>query len=459
MPPQSIENLMDVLIASQRENFWQDVQAILKGYYPYKLHFIRDTDSLTHPQENMIPLLALVDGHGGTLQTCEWVQSVKMTYPDCPLIVLYGPQDQLDFALVKKNGANYIMHANYDREFVSDMILNLAPVDLGGTDIPVSALLPIDIKDIDTEVPINFDIFIHLPSNHKSFRVRKEGGKIEPRLLEKSTENHQRLYIKKTQAKAFFEYARTVLTMRNVPNPVPQTEKIYKAKKLIHEIISEFLDSETSNFQSGKEIFERCRQIITELDLIKEKKPEEHVADVYRFTGHPRSTYQDAISMAVFASSFASMMGFDALKIENSAVAGLLHNVGLAQMPATSIGKNFSQLSPEELTDYKIYPDRSVILIKSKKVPLPQEASSAIVQHQENVNGSGFPHGLDGSKLEPLGKVLRLAMRFLELTSLDGDQLGMTPKAAIAHIKNEAISDKPLVDLITATQVFKRLCT
>src|SRR5207253_4626978 len=131
-------------------------------------------------------------------------------------------------------------------------------------------------------------------------------------------------------------------------------------------------------------------------------------------------------------------------KIENAAVAGLLHNVGMAQMPASSIGKTFSEFNLDELKDYKVYPDRSVILIKSKKVPLPQEASNAIVQHQENINGSGFPHGLDSSKLDPLGKVLRLAMRFLELTSLNGDQLGMTPKAAIAQIKNEAIGDTPV---------------
>ncbi|MGZ3804861.1 MAG: HD-GYP domain-containing protein [Pseudobdellovibrionaceae bacterium] len=455
----AFDSTADVLIGSQRESFWRDVQLIFKGFYPYKLHFIKSTETIIHPQENITPRLTLVDGQGGTLQTCEWVQSVKMTYPDCPLIVLYGPDDQLDFALVKKNGANYIMHANYDREFISDIIMDLAPVEMQGTHIPASALLPIDMQDIAPEEAINFDIFIHLPSNHKSFRVRKNGGKIDPRLLDKSVETHQRLYIKKTQIQPFFEYARTILSHKNLPDPVPQTEKIYKSKKLIHEIISELLDSEATNFQAGKVIFERCRQIITELSLLKEKKIEDHITEVYRFVGHPRSIYQDALSMAVLASSFTAMMGFDLQKIENAALAGLLHNLGLAKMPESSIGKNFAELNPEELMDYKLYPDRSVILVKSKKVPLPPEAASAIVQHQENADGSGFPHGLDGSRLDPLGKVLRLAMRFLELTSLNDDQLGMTPKAAIEQIKQECLSKNPWVDLITATQVFKKLGT
>jgi len=447
---------MDVLITSQRESFWQDVQVILKGYYPYKLHFMKNSDSILSPSENLAPLLALVDGYGGTLQACEWVQSVKMTYPDCPLIVLYGTEDQLDFSLVKKNGANYIMHTSFDREFVSDMTLTLAPVDMRGANIPLSALLPIEMADVSTEEEIHFDVYIHLPSNHKSFRVRKSGGKIDERLLEKSESTHQRLYIKKTQMKPFFEYARTVLTMKDVPNPVPQTERIYKSKKLIHEIISEFLNSEGADFQAGKAILERCLEILKELELTKEKSAEERLKEIYKFTGHPRSTYQDALSMAVYASNFAAFLGMDNTKIESAALAGLLHNVGLAQMPVSAAGKMPSEYTSEELSDYKLYPDRSVILIKAKKMPLSPETSIGIVQHQENADGSGFPKGLPNDKIEPMGKILRLAMRFLELTSIDGDELGMTPKAAIGRIREESLSGKTIVDLVTITQVFKR---
>lgn len=456
MPEKTLESSMDVLITSQRENFWQDVQVILKGYYPYKLHFMKDADSILSPSENLTPLLALVDGHGGTSQASEWVQSVKMTYPDCPLIVLYGPEDQLDFSLVKKNGANHIMHVSYDREFVSDMVLTLAPIDMRGTAIPISALLPIDNADISTEEDINFDVYIHLPSNGRSFKVRKGGGQIDERLLDKAGTTHQRLYIKKTQIKAFFEYARTVLTMRDVANPIPQTERIYKSKKLIHEIISEFLNNEASDFQAGKAIFERCRQILIELDLTKEKTHEQRLEEIFRFTGHPRSTYQDALSMAVFASNFAAFLGLDAAKTESAALAGLLHNVGLAQMPVSSIGKLPKDLTPEELADYKRYPDRSVILIKSKKVPLPQDVSTGIVQHQENADATGFPHQLPNDKIDVAGKIQRLAMRFLELTSLDGEQLGMTPKAAISHIRDESLNGKAIVDLVTVTQILKK---
>jgi HD-GYP domain-containing protein (c-di-GMP phosphodiesterase class II) len=449
------ESKIDVLITSQQSKFWQDVQGLLKGYSQYKLHFVGNTDDILTPKEVINPLLAIIDGQGGTLNASEWVQSVKMTYPECQVLVLYSSEQLVDFTLVKKNGANYIMHAGYDREFISDMFLKLAPVELKGIDIPTSALLPIDLNDVNTEEPISFDLYIHLPANEKSFRVRKDGGKIDDRLFEKSSETHQRLYIKKTQMKAFFDYARAALARRGIGDSVPITEKVYNSKQLIYEIITEFLNGDAADFQAGKLIFERCRQVLAELDLLKEKTPEARVSEIYRFTGHTRSTYQDAINMAVFASNFAGLLGLNAAKIENAALAGLLHNVGMAKLPSSTIGKSLQDFTPEEKAEYKAYPDRSVILIKSKKVPLPQEAADGIVEHQENVNGSGFPHGLPADKIHALGKIMRLASRFLELTSLNGEIQGMNPKAALKLIKEESMGSNACVDLTTASQIFK----
>lgn len=455
MTMKSSEASVDVVIASQRESFFAEVQTLLQGYYLYNLHNATDIDSVMNGPENFKPLLALVDGHGGTMPASEWVQGIKMTYSECPVIALYGVGDDLDFAVLKKNGADYIMHLNYDREFVTDMILKLAPVDLKGTDIPLSALLPIDLKDLESNESIDFDVYIHLSNNHKSFRVRKSGGKFDAHLLEKAAETHQRLYIKKTQIRNYFSYARNVLSIRMDDSPGAVTEKVYRTKALIHEIISEFLNADGSDFKSGKAIFDRCRQILTELGLTTEKTSDQRLVEVYRFTGYNRSIYQDAINLAVFASNFATLMGCTPEKVESVTLAALLHNVGLAQLPASTFGKNLKDFTAEERLEYEMYPERSVIMIKSKKVPLSPETSTAIIQHQENSDGSGFPHKLETAKIDPLGKILRLSMRFLELTALSGEGAGHNAKTAFQTIKQDSISGKATVDLVTANQIFK----
>ncbi len=119
---------VDVLIGSPRDSFWDAVKAILKGYYPYQLNHFRSIDQILESNpENFKPILALIDGQDGTATTNEWVQSTKMKHPDCRVIVLHSAAAALDFNTVKKNGADEMMHINFDREFISDMVLQIAP--------------------------------------------------------------------------------------------------------------------------------------------------------------------------------------------------------------------------------------------------------------------------------------------------------------------------------------------
>lgn len=123
---------VDVLIGSPRDEFWRTVEVILKGYYPYKLNWVKSAEELAEltVSEDFNPLLALIDGFEGTDKTNEWTQTAKMNFDRCPIIILHAGQNPMDFDKLKKNGATEIMHINYDREFISDMILALAPIDI-----------------------------------------------------------------------------------------------------------------------------------------------------------------------------------------------------------------------------------------------------------------------------------------------------------------------------------------
>src|SRR5690606_5275246 len=117
------------------------------------------------------PVLALIDAQDGTQVANEWVQACKMTYA-CPVIVLHSSLSPLDFNVVRKNGADEIMHLSFDREFISYMILQLAPVDMEGDQIPITSLMPVDMRDIEPGMNVNFDVYAHLPANHRSVLLR-----------------------------------------------------------------------------------------------------------------------------------------------------------------------------------------------------------------------------------------------------------------------------------------------
>lgn len=449
---------VDVIIGSSRESFLETIKLILKGYYPYKLQFFSSADAIIENTSNndFKPILALIDGLDGTQKTNEWVQSTKMNYPDCPVIVLHSSETPLDFSVVKKNGADEVMHINFDREFISDMVLQLAPIEMEGDNIPITALMPVDLRDIEADININFDVYVHLPANHRSVVLRRAGDVIDQRQVEKFKNLRQQMYVKKTQMKEFFEYARTVMSMRNVPFPISMTEKFHRSMKTIYEFMGQFLNGASTDYSEGKVIYEKCKSIITDLELNKTLEPTAIYDEVCRYAGNTRSYYHDCICVAAYAAYFAQLLDWPAEKREAMAVAGLLHNIGLAQLPVSAGAKHFKDLNPEELIEYKRYPDRSIVMVKAKKVPISQEISDAIGQHRENLRGKGFPKGLVAADLTPAGKLLAIAYQFHEATALQDSRAAVMPKVAIEHLRDNALAGEADVDLVMMTTLFKR---
>lgn len=449
---------VDVLIGSPRDSFWETIKVVLKGYYPYQMRHFRTVDEILdlNPAETFHPILAIIDGQDGTIATNEWVQSTKMNFSDCPVIVLHSSAAPLDFEAVKKNGASEIMHINFDREFLSDMVLQMAPINMEGDQIPITALMPVDLRDMDADTNINFDVYVHLPANQRSVLMRKSGDIVDQKHLDKFKSLRQQMYIKKTEMKFFFEYARTVMSQRNLPFPISMTEKFHRSKKIIYQIMAQFLNSSATDYSEGKEILDKCRSIVSDFDLTKDLSSQEIFDEIFRFSGNIRTLYHDCICLSAYAAFFAQLLGWSAEKRESTAIAGLLHNIGLAQLPASIGDKTLDTYTPEELKEYRFYPERSVVMVKSKKVPLPPEIADAIGQHRENNRGTGFPKGISGSDISEMGKLLGFAYRFHEMTALKDNQKAKTATQAIADLRDEALQGNGEVDLILTTSIFKK---
>lgn len=451
---------IDVLIGSPRDEFWRAVENILKGYYPYKLKWVKTAEELVEvmPTDDFKPLLTLIDGFEGTDKTNEWTQTAKMNFGEAPIIILHAGQHPMDFEKLKKNGATEIMHINYDREFISDMILALAPIDMEGS-LPKSALLSVDPRDFMDDSDLNFDLFVHLPSNNKTVKFRKEGSKVDKKDLDKFQESEQHMYVKKTQTKAFFEYARTMASMKDVEAPVSITEKLSKSKKNIYDIMNRFMNAKTTDYESGRAIYDRCNEIIQEFDFTKDfASPKDIFNEICRFTGQTRTCYNDAINMAAFSAYFAQAIGLDKPKREAAALAGLLHNVGIAQLPSSAMNKSLTDMNEAEAHEFKMYPERSVNMVKSKKVPLPPEVSQGIAQHRERADGKGFPHQLVNGKMDDLGKLLVVAWNFLELTGLrDEKDLIFKPALALKTMRDDTLKGPETIDLVIISTLVKKL--
>lgn len=123
-----------------------------------------------------------------------------------------------------------------------------------------------------------------------------------------------------------------------------------------------------------------------------------------------------AISTSTTAISLGRKLGMTADKLFILGTAALLCDIGLASLEEDYqkfFTRNLSEFEAEELKRYKEHPLKSAQILQSKDYASSQ-VLSIISNHEEKLNGSGFPRGITNLSNEE--KIVSLCNRFSVMT-------------------------------------------
>jgi PAS domain S-box-containing protein len=117
-------------------------------------------------------------------------------------------------------------------------------------------------------------------------------------------------------------------------------------------------------------------------------------------------TADHQIRVANLARTIAKEMGLSSDQIESIMVAGSLHDLGMIGVPGEILS------SPRRLTDHefelvKVHPTVAYDILKNVDFPWP--IADIIVQHHERLDGSGYPHGIQGETILLDARILAVA--------------------------------------------------
>ena len=440
------------MVCHNSEQFFEEIFELLGHIEDLKLIPIRSIDEILEPEdEEMNPQLAIQEALGGNEVSSEWVQSLKMSFPHVPVMLLYTPEDEIKTQLLIKNGAAYCLQRPFDDEFIMDAILQLINLEFSKS-IPVGALEAIRIKDLILDTAVDFSIYTHLPSNKKTIKLRSPGSLVDQSLIDKAVKGKgQQLYVMKSELPAFFSYVRRNLKAKGFKDTASMTERAITLKKSVQQFIGVLLDADLKDFDQGKALLAMAEQIIDDLKILDEELSHDELYSILtQLTERPRTNYNTMINVAVYACIFARINGFKGDDLHDIALAGILHNVGLSKLSIETARKLPEEMNAEELELYRQYPSKSLLMVKSKRIPLDEDLCKVLEQHMENADGTGFPKKLRHHSIQPLAKILRIAKEFNALTSL-GDNIhdSVTPVRAFELLierNNPATGKTPQLD-------------
>lgn len=115
-------------------------------------------------------------------------------------------------------------------------------------------------------------------------------------------------------------------------------------------------------------------------------------------------------------------------------LGGFLHDIGKISIPDVILGKQ-GKLTNPEYEVVKTHPGIGATLIQEH--PLGDLALSAVHQHHEWMNGSGYPDQLQGDQISPMARIVSIADAFDALTSTRPYRRGVTATPAVEELEKE----------------------
>ena len=117
--------------------------------------------------------------------------------------------------------------------------------------------------------------------------------------------------------------------------------------------------------------------------------------------------YEHSVHTAVLAGLVAGSMGLDVENILGAVMGGLLHNIGVAEMPTLL---NISPMTPAQENLWREHPTYGYYFAIQKNIP--REIANCIQFHHERYDGSGYPKGLKGDEIPVLAKIVCLCAKY-----------------------------------------------
>ncbi|WP_421275104.1 HD domain-containing phosphohydrolase [Aeromonas veronii] len=101
-------------------------------------------------------------------------------------------------------------------------------------------------------------------------------------------------------------------------------------------------------------------------------------------------------------------------QLDGLGLAAMVHNIGLLQIPAEILTRP-RELRPVEFELIKQHPDTGREILQQIDFPWP--ITTIVMQHHENLDGSGYPQGLQGDAISLEARIIRVADSLAAMTA------------------------------------------
>lgn len=219
------------------------------------------------------------------------------------------------------------------------------------------------------------------------------------------------LYVKKPEEEALLEE-----DIKDIIDPVIRKKAVYDIKECMIEF------QEQISKQKQELVYGKAGQALMDImgnvseTLIDEiLNSDDLKVSIMDIKSENDYEYEHAVNTAVLSIMTAVKKGMNVKDIQNIAKVALLANIGYKNIPS-DIYMHENDLTLEQRQAMNKHPEHSHLILSSN-TNLNASVRTAILQHHERIDGSGYPNGTKGNDIHLYAKIVMIADVYDAMTS------------------------------------------
>lgn len=424
---------LEVLLVGVDPSVHSKLQAVI-GLSTSK-YIACDPAELLEPVQNT-PDFVLCGAPREGVSIVEVAQLLRMHYSNVPIYLILEDAHRADRKGLIKNGFTDVFFLPLDFQFLTKTISETVQR------IRKQGILFRSVKLIDIEpgTALDFDTYVYLPANSKHVRYSAAGDELDAARAER-LRHHQvaSLFVNENGMPKFYAYTAEKLRALGKNPSLSETEKSERLQGAVRDLISSLFSDTSTGTDTGKKIAEDCRNIVKSYVMATEGN-DWYAKLLAATTANGADNYSHAAETSSYAALFGMAAGLNT--IEELAMAGLIHDIGLSMVPTEILAKDQEAWTEQERAEYAKHPEYSLAMIRDRKLVLPDLVHKIIIQHHEKFSGQGYPKGLAGDRICAEAQILFFADLFSERMFTKPGTVSPDPRKVILEL-TESIRKDP----------------